>query len=509
MTVGLMERLASGRREYLAGNVNDDRYWGGGGALSASGVTVTPDSSLGYDAFFACVRIIAEDVATLSVDVLRKRGDGGGQDRVPHRLWWLMNVKANSRQSGLEWREWMTRVAILYPEAISQIIPGPGGFLGDLEPIHPSYYRRLETADGRVIYRVKDPTRNNGREYDLAPDEVFRLPSPLGVGLVQLAKDDVGAALAANKSMGSMWKNGRRSMWGLRHPKELSADARRRLADDIQSISGPENTGRVVFFEEGMEWVDIGIKPEDAQALQQMEFSVLKMARWTRMQPHKIAFMQQASYNSIEQQNIEHVGDTIRPWLERWESAAQCDLFLEQETHGGLFIKHNEKALLRGAALEQAQYLEILRRIGAVSANEVRDILEMNPRDDAEGDLYWNRQPGTGGGESSDPGSRQTARAEAVTLKAAERVAHREKVAMLNIARRHAGDPEAFVEAAREFYGGLVAIVTENLCISQDDAETYCLAKCAEVVAEGMKAVELWQGHDARQLAEMALGGAP
>lgn len=502
---GLLERIVQTR--YSAANPNDERYWGGGGAMSASGVMVTPETALGYDAFFACVRIIAEDVATLGVDVLRKRADGRGQDSVPHRLWWLLNVKANPKQSALEWREWMTRVAILYPEAISEIVPGAGGFLGDLVPIHPSHYKKVEHPDGRTIYKVKDPKRNGGREYELSPDEVFRLPSPLGLGLVQLAKDDIGSAQAANKSMASMWKNGRRGMWGLEHPKELSEAAQKRLKAGIEEISGPENTGRVVLFEEGMKWVDIGIKPEDAQALQQMEFNVLKMARWTRMQPHKVAYMIKASYNSIEQQNIEHVTDTIRPWLERWESAVQCDLLLEAETQAGTFIKHNEKALLRGQALDQAQYLEILRRIGAVNANEVRDILEMNPREDDEGDEYWNKQPGTGDGQSNEAGSRQTSRAESITMKAAERIVSRERIAMANIARKHASNSEGFAEAVGEFYGGLAAIVNENLCISLEDAQAYCGEKAEELVSGGVKVMEGWEARDVPRLAEMALGG--
>jgi len=504
--LGLLERMVAGRGQVMAANVNDERFWSGSNSMSSAGIAVTPENALGYDAFFACVRIIAEDVATLAVDVMKKRPDGKGQDRIPqHRLSYLFNVRANPKQNALEWREWMTRVAIMYPEAISEIVPGPGGFLGDLRPIHPAFYRKYEEA-GRTIYRVKNPLVNRGQEYDLDQDEVFRLPSPLGVGLVQMAKDDIGSALAANKSMGSMWKNGRRGMWGLQHPKALSDPAKANLKASIDEVSGPENTARVILFEEGMTWVDIGIKPEDAQAMQQMEFSVLRMARWTRMQPHKISHMIKAGYSSIEQQNIEHVIDTIRPWLERWESAVQSDLLMDTETAAGVFVKHNEKSLLRGAAIDQAQYLEILRRIGAVSANEVRAILEMNPREDPEGDEYWNKQPGTGGGEAREAGSRQTSRAQALASAAAERIVNRERIAVGNIARKHASDSEGFAAAVREFYAGHAAIVSENLCVSMETAQAYCEAKAEEVIGEGIKTAESWGARDVPLLATMAMG---
>ena len=138
----------------------------------------------------------------------------------------------------------------------------------------------------------------------------------------------------------------------------------------------------------------------------------------------------------------------------------------------------------------------------------MRDILEMNPREDEEGDEYWNKQPGTGDGQSNEPGSRQTSRAEAITLKAAERIVNRERIAIANIARKHAADSDGFAVAVGEFYGGLAALVNENLSISFEDAETYCNEKAAEVIADGVKVVEGWEARDAPRLAEMALGGA-
>lgn len=502
--VGLLERIVQAR--YRSQNPNDERYWGGGSSVSASGVNVTADTALSYDAFFACVRIIAEDVATLSVDVLRKRSNGEGQDEIPHRLAYLFNVRANRDQNALEWREWMTRVAVMYPEAISEIVPGPSGFMEELRPIHPSYYKKKRLPNGEVRYEVRDPERGPGVR-DLTPDQVFRLPSPLGVGLIQLAKDDIGTALAANKTSAVMMKNGLTPRMALEHPGNLSKAAQERLSESVsQNVSGPENAGRIALFEEGMKWIQIGVKPEDAQFISQQEFFVLKMSRWLRMQPHKIAHMVKATYASIEQQNIEHVIDTVRPWLERWESAVQSDLILDAETAAGIFIKHNEKSLLRGDALSQAQYLEILRRIGAMNANEVRAVLEMNPRDDPEGEEYWNKQPGTGG-ESNEAGSRQTSRAQSLAVRAAERVVAREQIALTAIARKYASDAEGFASATREFYSTLEAMVSENLCVPAGAAAGYCGAKAEEVIREGMAGWERWEARDVPLLAEMALGG--
>lgn len=505
--VGLLEGLVAGRQRVSATNPNDERYWSGGGQTATAGVAVTAESALGYDALFACVRVISEDYATLPVDIIRKNPNGGGRVELSnHPLDYLFNVAANDYQTALEWREWMARVATLYPEAVSEIVTGRRG-IEQLRPLHPAWLKRETTPGGLVRYEVREPGKPSRH---IGMDEVYRVPSPLGVGVISLARDDVGSALAANKSMSSMWRNGRRGLWGLQHPRTLSDSAKKNLSASIDEISGPENSGRVVLFEEGMQWVDIGIKPEDAQALQQMEFSVLRMARWFRMQPHKIAYMIQASYNSIEQQNIEHVTDTIRPWVKRFESSAKVYLL---PLEPGVYLKHNLNDLLRGDALSRWQVYEIQRRIGARNANEIRESEDWNPRTDSEGDEYWNKQPGTGA-EGSGPGSRGTggtggSRARALAEAAAGRLVAKEIAAVRRNAAKHAAsdDFEAWNGWARTFFAEHVADVIATLALPAESARAYCEAKAEELIEQGMKAVEGWEARDVPALAEMALGG--
>lgn len=498
---GLVERIVSQR--ISAENPNDPRFWSGSVGASSSGINVTPETALTYDAFFACVRVIAEDYATLPVDIVRKRRNGVGRDQLPnHPLDYLFNVAANSYQTALEWREWMCRVACLYPEAVSEIIPGRRGFASELRPIHPAWLKRETLPNGVVQYDIHEPGKPRRT---LSLDEVYRVPSPLGVGVVQLAKEDVGVALAANKSMGSMWKNGRRGMWGLQHPKSLSVPAKENLAASIAAVSGPENTARVLLFEEGMTWVDIGIKPEDAQALQQMEFTVLKMARWFRMQPHKISYMINASYNSIEQQNIEHVTDTIRPWVKRFESSALVYLLQDEPDTQ---LKHNLGDLLRGDALSRWQVYEIQKRVGARNSNEIRESEDMNPRDDPGGTIYWDNQAGAGqAGVGSSPGSRQS-RAVAIATSAAQRVVAKEVAAVKRNAVRFAdpADFSAWREWATAFFAEHAEAVASMLALGPDEARSYCDAKRDELIEHGMKAVVGWESRDIERLTNLALG---
>lgn len=497
--VGLLERAIQSR--YRAVNPNDERYWGGDGGRSS--INVTADSALGYDAFYACVANIAEDTALLPLDVLRKRRLRGRDELPDHPVARMFNVQANDQQLGYEWREWMLRIAILYPEAVSEIIRSPRGGIEQLRPLQHSWLRKQADPAGRAVrYEVREPGKPP-RWLDL--DQVYRLPSRLGVGVIQLAKDDISAALGANRTAAALAKNGLTPRMALEHPGALSPKAQKRLSASVsQQVMGPDNAGHIPVFEEGLKWIKIGVDPKDAQWLEGQEFSVLKMARWMRMQPHKLAYMVTATFASIEQQNIEHVIDTVRPWCTRFEKATDAQL-LSQEP--GVYCRHNMNALLRGDALTRAQAQEIWRRNGVINANEWRENEDLNPRDDPEGDEYWNKQPGTGDGDSNAPGSRQSPKAQALAFAAAGRMVAKEIAAARRNAVKFANDPEGWGAWCRDWWGEHAADVARTMLISESSAAMYADAKREELERDGIAALERYEARDVPMLADLSLEG--
>jgi HK97 family phage portal protein len=494
--LGLLERMVAGRGQVMATNPFDERYWSGETNRSLAGINVTPETVLGFNAAFDCIRIIAEDTSTLPIDVLRKRPSGRGRDEVPgHPLDYLLNVRANELQIALEWREWTTRICTLHAEAVSEIHAGRAGFVEELAPLHPPWLKKESLPNGRVRYEVKEPQKPVRH---LSLDEVFRIPSPLGQGLVKLMKEDIGAGLAGRRAMAALWKNGMRHQMGVSHPGKLSDAAQKNLKESLHENAGAENWGKFVVFEEGMTFKELGVTPEDAESLKWAEFTILDMARWFRVRPHKVAYMLQAGYSSVEQANLEHVTDTIRPWCVRWERAAAAQLFLDPL----MYIKHNLDAILRGDALSRAQVMEIQKRIGMRNANELRELDDLNPRTDPGGEVYWDKQPGTG--SSNEPGSVQS-RARSLAEAAATRVLNREKLALEQRAKQHGADFEAWKASITEFYQRHAEMVTDNLQIDADLAAHYCHEKAEELLRDGPAATERWDARDLPALIMMAL----
>lgn len=101
-----------------------------------------------------------------------------------------------------------------------------------------------------------------------------------------------------------------------------------------------------------------------------------------------IGDLEKSSFSNIEQQSLEFVKYTLDPWVVRWEQALQKTLLLEKEKDKYL-IKFNLDGLLRGDYQSRMNGYAIGRQNGWMSANDIRDLENLNKISKEEGgDLY-------------------------------------------------------------------------------------------------------------------------
>lgn len=98
--------------------------------------------------------------------------------------------------------------------------------------------------------------------------------------------------------------------------------------------------------------------------------------------------LDKSSFSNIEQQSLEFVKYTLDPWVIRWEQSLQRSLLLPGEK-GKYFIKLNVDGLLRGDYQSRMNGYAVGRQNGWFSANDIREMENMNPIPDEEGgNLY-------------------------------------------------------------------------------------------------------------------------
>jgi hypothetical protein len=197
---------------------------------------------------------------------------------------------------------------------------------------------------------------------------------------------------------------------------------------------------------------------------------------------------------------------------------------LERKTH---FIRHNIDSLLRADPQARAESLRTQFLHATITPNEWRRLEGRNPSADPNADKLWIQanlmpldtppkpppsapepppvQPMTPD-EMPDDVRRMIELGGLLSRDNAARVVRREVETVRKLAEREAADAEAWRTAVDQFYARHAAYIAELLHVSLDAARTYTADHRARLLADGVGALESWNGDAEQALIALALG---
>lgn len=311
----------------------DSWLWDALGARrSDTGVAVNERTAMQSTAVFACVRVLAETLASLPLPVYRRIGNGKEIAR-DHPNYRILHDRTNPEMSSFTFRETLQGHLALWGNAYAEIETAKSGRVLALWPLRPDVTRPFRLPNGQRAFR----TTIDGEQIELPEDRVMHIPALgfdglLGYSPVALFRQSIGLALATEEFGAKFFGNGSRPGGILTHPGKLNKDAKERLKEGwTAAYGGLTNAQRVAVLEEGVTWTQLGIPPEEAQFLETRKFQVTEIARIYRVPPHMLADLERATFSNIEHQSIDFVVHTVRPWLVRWEQAMAWSLFSERD----------------------------------------------------------------------------------------------------------------------------------------------------------------------------------
>jgi HK97 family phage portal protein len=366
--------------------------WMIGGSKTVSGEAIGPKTALKVIAYFAAMRAIAEDIASVPL-ILYRRSEGSGRERaVEHPTHKLLHDAPNPEMSAMSFRETLTQHAINKGNGYAEI-ERLGNRPAALWPMDPDRVTVKRDEDGRIAYEIRQPITGGTRTLQM--DQVFHLhglgyDGLVGYSLAKVAAEDLGAALAAVKGSAANFGSGSRPGGVLNAgPKKMEAIALERLRQQWEAMySGAENKGKTAILEEGWSFTPITSTNKDAQYLELQMYLVEVMARLLRVPPSKIGHNVHGRYSNTEQQAIDYVGDAIRPWAVRWEEEIGRKLILPK-TEANYFAEHLLDGLMRGDATARSARQKTLFYMGVATINEIRAWENMNPIKGEGGDTHW------------------------------------------------------------------------------------------------------------------------
>ena len=298
---------------------------------SAAGKSVTASTAIQMSTVYACVRVIAETIASLPLHVYQNQGEGSAK-ALEHPLYPILHDEPNSEMTSFVWRETMIAHLLLWGNAYCQIIRSGRNQILGLYPLLPDRMEVDRDSAGALTYTY---SANGGQTVKLRPEDVLHIPGLgfdgiMGYSPIALEKNAIGLGLASEEYGSKFFSNGARPSGILTHPNTVKDP--KKLRDSWNAAyGGSNNSGRVAVLEENMSYTPISMPNSEAQFLETRKFQVSEICRIYRVPPHMVGDLEHATFSNIEHQFISFAVHTIRPWVVRLEQSMNRALFSDKE----------------------------------------------------------------------------------------------------------------------------------------------------------------------------------
>jgi len=220
----------------------------------------------------------------------------------------------------------------------------------ELHPIAPETVTPQMDERRRLFYQVKDGTTEKTlTQQDLWHIRLSSIDGINGLSPITQGAGALGLNQAINQHSARFFVNGARPSGIVSIPEaHIDDDAIEHLQHQFnERYAGSGNTGKVLFFPQGMQWQNLSLTAQDAQLIESQKLTEAQICGLFRVPPHLIANMEKMTLNNIEHMGMHFVNFALVPYLTRIEKRILVGL-LDETEQPRYYAKFNTAALMRG-----------------------------------------------------------------------------------------------------------------------------------------------------------------
>jgi len=378
----MLGNLTGGNKEERA--ISFQSIWGAGDSFAfttEAGTNIDQIQAMKINAFYSCVLLISDTISTLPIDSFIRR-DG---DRVPYRPQpsWIQRPDVDLLRS--EHYQQVLISLLLDGNAFVRVFRDSSGQVINLVVIDPYRVRVARNkVNLEVEYIIDEYQETPVAKQDILHITEMRKAGELrGMSRVIELKDNLGLSSALQSFASRFFGQGATTSGIIETPQGLNSDQARQLIDGFdQRHKGYRKAHKTGLLTGGAKFVRTGVNPDEAQMLDSRKLAIEEVARIFRVPPHMIGITTPGamSYASVEQNSINFVTHTLRPYIAKIEDAYSS--ILPQ----GAFIRFNVDGLLRGDFSTRMNGYSIGSQAGFLSVNDIRRFEDLRPVEG--GDVY-------------------------------------------------------------------------------------------------------------------------
>ena len=327
------------------------------------------------------MRVLAEDIAKRDRKIFMPLDGGGREEATSNRNYDVIALRPHPEYTPITFWAEIVKDASSWHGGFAEI-QRAGRKVEQFNYIHPSrVVVQLNRDNQRREYVVKG---DNGLPDVTLPWEDMIHIHGVGYGLngcpfIRFASESLGLSMAAQRFSAAFYGNGMHVQTALKTPNTLGEKAVTHLRESWGAMhAGARNSFTPAILEEGLDIERIGVSPEEGQNVEQRQFQIEEACRFWRVAPQKVQHLIRATFNNVYELNIDYEHDSLGPWFKRIEQELHQKVLLPSEQRT-LFISHVRSSIMRGSLAEQGQFHQQMFNVGALTINELRDKMDMNP----------------------------------------------------------------------------------------------------------------------------------
>lgn len=344
-------------------------------------VTIDSNLVLSYHAVYACMTLIASDIAKLRVKLVAQDEDGIWTE-ITNPAYSPVLRRPNSYQNRIQfWENWI----------LSKLMRGntyvlkerdARGVVAKLYILDSTRVTPLVSDDGNVFYQLRADNLTGMDSDVVVPareiihDRMNCLFHPL-VGVSPIFANGLAATQGINIQNNStrFFGNQARPSGILTAPGSIGEGTAERLKEAWETKFTGENAGRVAILGDGLKFEPIVMTSVDAQLIEQLKWTAEVVCSTFHVPPYKIGIGQMPTYNNVQALNVEYYSQCLQSYIE----AAELSLDEGLEMKADIGTEFDLDGLLRMDSVTQMAVLK--EGIGAsiLAPDEARKKLDLKP----------------------------------------------------------------------------------------------------------------------------------
>jgi HK97 family phage portal protein len=276
-------------------------------------------------AVFACVTLIAGDIAKMPARVMRYSRDLKIYEPTDPPL--RRPLRTPNR--------YQTRIEFFQNWVLSLLLTGntyvlkqrdERGFIVALYILDPARVHPLVAPDGGVYYELQDDLLAQVSERVIVPaseiihDRMYTPWHPL-IGISPIYACGLAAMQGSyiQKNSAFFFKNKSNPGGVLTAPGSIPAETAARIKEQWATNYSGENAGKVAVLGDGLEYKPIGVTAADAQLLEQLKFTGEMICATFHVPPYKLGLGQMPTVNNVAALNQQYYDQALQPIVEKIE----------------------------------------------------------------------------------------------------------------------------------------------------------------------------------------------